>query len=321
MIAKNVPVRLNQGAFVFSLDFELAWGTRGRQWSSIVGPDIDGTRNAISQLLALCQRYQISATWVVVGAMFMGGNQRHRWLRDEQFDDVPVGDCFSQPRWYAEDILKQLREATPEQDIGCHTLTHMFVQDSDESREKFDLELERSAELFEELGLPPATSFIFPKHYMAHFDLLAKHRFRCYRGPESGWFERLPTRHAKAAGRLFSARIRQTPSVTYPYLNDDGLWVIPSSQFYPSFRSVGKRVSVRDRVAKGIKGLNRAAKRKGVYHLWTHPFNLGVRTEELLSGFEEIFGHARKLEERGDLKNLSMASLASDLDGVHCLNG
>ncbi len=321
MIAKNVPVELETGAFVVSLDFELAWGTRGRQWSDIVGPDIDGTRNAINQLIALCRTYQVSATWVVVGAMFMGGDRRHRWLRDEQFDDVPLGNCVSQPRWYAEDILQQLRQASPAQDIGCHTLTHMFVQDSEESRKKFDEELERSSMLFDELGLPPATSFIYPKHYMAHFDLLAKHRFRCYRGPEAGWFERLPTRHAKAAGRLFSARIRQSPSVSYPYLSDDGLWVIPSSQFYPSFRSVGKHVSVSDRVAKGIKGLNRAAKRKGVYHLWTHPFNLGVRTDELLSGFEQIFRHARELAESGVLRNCSMASLASELDQKHCLDG
>ncbi len=309
---------LDQGVFVLSLDLELAWGTRRRQWADIVGPDLDGTRRAIDGLLELFHQYELSATWVVVGAMFIGGAKRHRWLADSQYDDVPLGDCRSQPRWYAEDILEKIRSVDPPQDIGCHTLTHMFVQDTDQCRQQFDLELQRSVELFGELGLPAPKSFIYPKHFMAHFDLLSKHGIECYRGPEAGWFEHLPTKAMRAAGRFASARLRQTPSVGLPLRSPDGLWVIPSSQFYPSFRSVGKWVSVADRVAKAIKGLDAAARCKGIYHLWTHPFNLGLRTDELLQGLDQIFSHAASLRQQGLLENRSMAALASVLqDQAH----
>ena len=309
----NRLVKLRKGCFIISLDFELAWGTRGRPKAAVVGPDLDGTRRAIDGLIELFDEFDIPATWVAVGAMFMGGSQRHPWISDACFDDIPHGNCDTEPHWYAEDILEKLLAMKTRQDIGCHTLTHMFVRDTPESRAQFDLELERSVKLFEQLKLPRPKSFIYPKHFMAHHDLLKKHGFECYRGPEAGWFEQLPTTSLKAAGRLLSARLRQAPSVGLPYKSAEDLWVIPSSQFYPSFRSVGKYVSVADRVAKAIKGLDAAVSQQAVYHLWTHPFNLGLETDALLAGCRQILLHSQRLRETGKLECLSMANLSDRL--------
>ncbi len=310
---RREQVRLDTGYFTFSLDFELAWGTRHHADASRVWPCLDGTRYAIDGLLKLFERYEMPATWAVVGAMFIGGSQRHPWLSDSEYAKVPTGDCRTQPRWYAEDILEQLKSASPPQDIGCHTLTHMHVHDTLESRSQFDLELTRSAELFAELGLPPAKSFIFPKHFMAHFDLLAKHGFTCFRSPESGWFERLPIGAMRAAVRLLWARLRMPPVIGHCWKTSDGLWEIPSSQYYPGFQNVGKWITPRDRVEKAKKGLDLAAQRKAIHHMWTHPFNLGVRTGELLDGLREIFEYADRLRERGLLQFKSMAELSCEL--------
>ncbi|MCG8650427.1 MAG: hypothetical protein MI861_11385, partial [Pirellulales bacterium] len=171
----------------------------------------------------------------------------------------------------------------------------------------------RSVELFETLGLPAPRSFIFPKHFMAHFDLLAKHGIVCYRGPEAGWFERLPHSLLRAAGRLAWARLRRPPKIGFPRRTSDGLWMIPSSQYYPGFQNVGKYISLADRVAKGKRGLDLAAKRKGVHHLWTHPFNLGQRTDELISGLSEILRHAGQLRDAGKMCFASMGELAGQL--------
>ncbi|EGF25108.1 polysaccharide deacetylase [Rhodopirellula baltica WH47] len=304
---------LPTGTFVFSLDFELAWGTRGRPSAIAVQPDLDGTRVAIDGLLQLLAKYEISATWASVGGMFLGGETRHRWIATEEFKDIPEGDFKSQPRWYAEDILEQIVRTTPAQEIGLHTLTHMFVQDTMASRDQFDWELSCQIEQLAEMGLPVPRSFIFPKHYMAHFDLLAKHGIACFRGPENGWFEHLPGTVAPAIGRLFWGKLRGCPVVRSPQLTHTGLWMIPSSQYYPPFRSVGKYLSVADRVAKAKKGLRLASKNKGVFHLWTHPFNLGSRTDELLSGLDSIFEYAAGLRDHGHLDNRTMGQLAEDL--------
>ena len=81
---------------------------------------------------------------------------------------------------------------------------------------------------------------------------------------------------------------------------------IPSSQFYSPFQSVGKYLSIDDRVAQAIAGLNAAAKQKKVYHLWTHPFNMGQRTDELMGGLQRIFEHFKTLQEDGKIESQSM---------------
>jgi len=69
-------VTLERGAFVVSLDFELAWGTRGRPSASKVGRHLAGSRHAIDHMLQLFQQYGISATWAMVGGLLLGGEKR-----------------------------------------------------------------------------------------------------------------------------------------------------------------------------------------------------------------------------------------------------
>ena len=303
-------VILERGVFVVSLDFELAWGTRGRPSASKVGRHLSGSRQAIDRMLQLFQQYNISATWAMVGGLLLGGEKRHPLLSDARYDDIPVGDCRSQPNWYAEDVVQKIVDCDVQQEIGCHTLTHMYVNGSDESRQQFDWELDEFVKLFEQRGLPKPVSFIFPKHYMHHFDLIAKHGLKFYRGPETGWFERLPTARLRGAIRLLNSRIRRTPTVGLPSLTPEGLAEIPSSHFYAPFQGVGKYVSLNDRVAQAIAGLNAAAKQKKIYHLWTHPFNMGADTDSLLSGLESILQHFQKLAALGQIECRSMGSLA-----------
>ena len=305
----NRTTTLDRGLFVVSLDFELAWGTRGRPSAGKVDAYLDGTRPAIEQLLQLFARFQISATWAMVGGLLLGGQRRHPLLADARYADIPVGDCKSHPNWFADDIVEKIRNCPTPQEIGCHTLTHMYLNESDESRQQFDWELGEFVKLFEQRGLPRPTSFIFPKHYMHHFDLLAKHGFKCYRGPESGWFERLPAAPLRGAVRLINSRLRRSPMVGLPSTSSDGLVEVPSSHFYAPFQSVGKYISIDDRIAQAIGGLNAAVKQKKIYHLWTHPFNMGLRTDELVSGWERILKHAQKLNAENLLRTSTMSNL------------
>lgn len=304
-------LKLERGTFVVSLDFELAWGTRGRPSAGKVNEHLAGARAAIDQLLELFERYEVSATWVVVGGLLLGGAKRHPLLSDPRYDDVPIGDCRSQPNWFAEDLIEKIVGCRVPQEIGCHTLTHMYVNESAESRQQLDWELGEFVELFKKLGLPRPLSFIFPKHYMHHFDLLAEHGFKCYRGPESGWFERLPVSHLRGALRLLNSRLRRTPVVGLPRAVANGLIEVPSSHFYAPFQSVGKFVSLGDRVAQGVAGLNAAAKQRKVYHLWTHPFNLGKDSGVLLGGWEGILKHFQSLAFDQQIEGRSMSSLVN----------
>ncbi|HUG91873.1 MAG TPA: hypothetical protein VML55_13630 [Planctomycetaceae bacterium] len=311
-----MQVPLNQGVFTFSLDFELAWGTRGRRYASSVPPFLDGTRVAVAGLLKLFEKYEVSATWAIVGALLTGSDDggKHPLLDGPAFADVPAGNARTAPHWYAEDVIESIRGCPVPQEIGCHTLSHLYVDPALTGREAFRRDLHGFRRLFDELGLAQPGSFIFPKAIMGHFDVLAETGFRCYRGPESKWFERLPGVLAPAAMRMVDARLALPPTVGSPSLGPEGLWVIPSSQFYSPFMSVGRYVSVAARVRKALEGLRRAAQRRQVFHLWTHPFNLGCRTRELLAGLEQIVAEARRLCDAGELEICSMGAIARQLD-------
>jgi peptidoglycan/xylan/chitin deacetylase (PgdA/CDA1 family) len=302
------------GAFVISLDFELAWGTRGRPAASKVGPYLDGARDAIRDMLDLFEEFNVSATWATVGALLMaqpGAQRRHRMITASRFDDIPAGDHLSAPNWYAEDILDQILNCPVPQEIGCHTLTHLYVNTQAEGREELADELDLFLELFEELRLPRPRSFVFPKAYQAHFDLLAERDFYAYRGPEDRWYESLPGTLPAAGIRLADSVAGFTPRVRHCEHHSRNLWMIPASQFYSPFMGVGQYVPLQSRVRKAVNGLNHAARHGGVYHLWTHPFNMGYRTEGLLLGLRQILEHAAKLRDAGCLTIQTMTSQAS----------
>ena len=58
------------GKLLISLDFELMWGVRDKRTISGYGKNIMGAREAIPQLLNLFGKYDIHATWAVVGFLF-----------------------------------------------------------------------------------------------------------------------------------------------------------------------------------------------------------------------------------------------------------
>ncbi len=302
--------KLDRGALVVSLDFELAWGSRGGPVSNELNDRFAATRSAVDQLLSLFQRYEVSATWAIVGGMMLGGTKRHSLLSDDRYRDIPVGDCRSHPHWYADDVVESIRRCSVVQEIGCQTLTHMGVDDTPQGRQQFDSELGQCVQLFQERGLPRPVSFVFPEHYMHHFDLLAAHGFQCYRSPESGWFERLPTAPLRAALRLLNSRLRRCPIVEWPDRTGEGLVEIPSSYFFAPLQGGGKLISVKDRVGQTIAGLNAAAEQCKVFHLWTHPNSLGKDTARMLSGWETILEHFKKLRRDGRIESRSMGSLA-----------
>lgn len=311
------PTRLARGVFVFSLDLELSWGTRGRPSARWMAPFWEGTRDAIRELLELLDTYEISATWAAVGALLLtsrDSQRRHPWLAADEFADIPPGDAQSQPNWYADDILQWLLSRRTAQEIGCHSLTHRHVNSSAEGKAIFREELRQFRQLWAEHYLDPPKTFIFPKAKMAHFDVLAAEGFRCFRGPESGWFESLPSVLLPAAIRLVDAKLACRPKLGRPHLRPERIWMLPASQFYSPFFAVGRHVTVAARVRKAIKGITEAARSRTIFHLWTHPFNLGVRTSELLAGLEIIFQEASRLRDQGLLDVLAMGDLAGRLD-------
>ena len=60
-------------------------------------------------------------------------------------------------------------------------------------------------------------------------------------------------------------------------------------------------IPVSRRVKRAIKGLEAAAREKGVFHLWFHPTNLSDQSDAMFAGLRMIFQHASQLREDGKI--------------------
>ena len=308
---------------MLSLDTELAWGAAhhatSARWLEVYRP----TRGVISQLLSLLEKYNIKATWAVVGHLFLesctpAGGTRHPeivrpgygWYPDDWFTPDPCGDIATSPAWYGRDIIEQIIACKVRQEIGCHTFSHIIVGDDGCSRECLESELRACQAGAANYGVT-LRSFVFPRNSVGHLDRLGEAGFTSFRGINRDWFGRLPG-IASRIGHLVDNVLPLGPPVALPQ-QQYGLWDLPASYFYPPSTGLWKLVPVSSRVRKVKLGLREAAKQRRIFHLWFHPFNLASKPAALLKGLEEIFAEVSRLRADGRLDNLTMGETADYL--------
>ena len=317
---------LEKGAFLLSIDTELAWGSvhngtfRGRFGH------YEKTREVIKRLLQLQEEYEIRATWAVVGHLFLDHCQADRgvkhpeitrpsydWFDGDWFDADPCGETGTDPFWYGPDIVKQIQDCRVSQEIGCHGFSHMIVGDEGCSRSCFDSDIQACVDQAEEWGVA-LKSFIFPRNRVGHLDVLAEKGFNSYRGVTPAWFTRFPGRLQQLA-RLVDSVVPVPPPVVSPQRSGD-LWDLPASYFYPHRDGWAKNIPVSIAVRKSRLGLERAARQQSIFHLWFHPFNLASDPDGLLKGLAQVFERVKRLRDAGKLTNPTMGDLAESLQGT-----
>jgi len=312
------------GVFTLSLDLELLWGT-----VDLWGPDkfraaceIERER-VIDRLLSLLSEFEIPATWCVVGHLFLDRcsavdgckhpeiiRPNHSWCKHDWFEDDPCGTEASSPLFYGRSLVHKILSCPVPQEIGCHTFSHVILGDSGCSYEAAESEIVACIHLAREMGVE-MRSFVFPRNKPGHLDLLSRHGFTCYRGPELSWFERkCVPETCKRILHLANAITASCPRIVWPQRNGDAVWNIPASMLYFPMHGLRRYLPVSRRVRRAIKGLESAVKQKGIFHLWFHPTNLADNLDTMLTGLRAILEHAAVLRESGELQIMPMGALA-----------
>ena len=126
------------GTFSLTFDTELMWGSfpeKSPEEFERLYPDIRGT---IDPLLVLLDRYEVSATWAVVGHLFLSEcsrdeaglahpelvRPRQRWRPGDWYASDPCTDRLRDPLWYGDDIIDALLASRTPQEIGSHSFGH-----------------------------------------------------------------------------------------------------------------------------------------------------------------------------------------------------
>lgn len=297
------PQEYDRAVFTVSIDFELMWGTADRPYSHAFRGLCETERaEVVERLLGLLTRYEIGATWGIVGQLFLDEKERND-TRRQQLNRHASGPARL---YHAADLVRRVQTCKVEQEIGSHTFSHIELDNCACSQTKAELEVSECVRQAARWGIE-MKSFIFPRNRVGHLDVLRKHGFSCYRGPEPQWYVR-KRRAIRRFGHFLDIATMQTPPSVMP-MEENGIWNIPGSMLYtPSF-GARKFVPVWMRVRRAKAGLDLAVRQKQIFHLWFHPTDLACRADAMLDGLELIFRYAAELRDAGKLRVKAMREL------------
>jgi hypothetical protein len=312
MTVERYDVRklFERGAVMLSLDTEQIWGyvdLFNEQQYLTRYPDALG---AHEKLLECFCRSGVSATWFMVGGLTLRGSDG---ARDCRMAGLPAhwtirirgGGEMAAPIWYRPSLVERLRKACPLQEIGLHAgLTHLIWTDAHATRDVVRCELAEGVKALKQAHVRPRC-FSFGREQEAYHELLPSHGIRSYRGRTPVLASELGPTLPGALLRALDELMRATPPPVWPQETLPGLWNIPSSVFlYPIGRSRTRVIPLRSRVERFCRGLEAAARYRGIFHFCLHPENL-VESCDGFSMFDEMLDRLIRARDRGDVEILT----------------
>ncbi len=315
------------GTFMVSLDFELFWGMLDVCPLEEYQDNVLGGKKAIPQLLQLFKKYGIHATWATVGFLFADNYDElqaflptlHPGYTNPELDgyawfDKIGKDEMSAPCFYAPGLLQQIA-ATPDQEIASHSFCHYYCREAGQTLQEFEADMRSARAIAESKGYP-VTSVILPRNQCEpeYTEILRHCGFTAYRDEENDWIhEKIKFRPLLRALRLLDVYLPLTGQGGYVPKDENGIWNLTGSRMYkPIFKKLEFLEGLKLRRIK--RQMLHAAKNSLTFHLWWHPHNIGVRTEEHLQQLEEIFRYYQQLQEKYGMQSLNMGEAVALLE-------
>lgn len=320
-----------KGIFVISLDFELYWGVRDKRTIERYQDNLLGAREVIPRILRLFEKYEIQATWAIVGLLFYG-------TRRELMESLPVktphyvdtnlspypqlaaigNDERDDPFHYAASLIKAIASC-PGQEIGTHTFSHYYCRESGQQADEFREDLKAALQAAKPYNLT-LQSLVFPRNQVNrdYLSICQEMGILAYRGNEKSWIYQVDKPHTSLIWqrvlRLLDAYINYSGHNCYSlqYISRSFPYDIPASRF---LRPYSRKLKILEplRLNRILSGLNYAAKQGLIYHLWWHPHNFGINQDENLRVLETILQRYKKLKTDYAMESWSMGRLAHQL--------
>jgi len=318
---------LKTGAFIISLDFELAWGVTEDRVEGY-RQNLLGARKAVPAILKLFGEYAIHATWAVVGmlscesrdellGMLPAARPNYKRPGISAYDRLGKLGANEQedPLHFASSLITQIAQ-TPGQEIGTHTFSHYYCLEPGQDISTFQADLQAAKAVAARRGLE-LSSIVFPRNQVRS-DYLAVCRqdgIVAYRGnPTGGIYDSSggPVgRLSRRAVRLMDTYIPLTGHNAWKPEEADGAAPcnVPASRFLrPSTGKAAPLAALRE--ARILAGLEHAAVHGLCYHLWWHPHNFGRHQEENVGFLKRVLDRFSYLRDEYGMQSLGMAECA-----------
>ena len=282
------------GSVVISVDAELAWGYH--DYDSLPEGRLEAARPGWSRLADLFERYELPATWAVVGHLFLESCDRTHAdhpAPDSWFDWERGGDGSRPELRFAPELVDDLVRSEVDHDIGCHTFSHVEFGGSETTRELARAEVQACVRAARERGIEPR-SFVFPRNSVGHRAVLADGPIRCYRdgsgATPGGVFQPVRKLSRATLGDEFLVR---------PQRDEYGLVNVPRSLYLFGFEDPFRALFepfLGDPILRMVRlGLDQAEREDGIFHLSLHPNDLtSERKVERIEAVVSTIAHRRR---------------------------
>lgn len=321
------------GVFTLTLDTELVWGSFDHTSPAAFEQRYPDERGTIDRMLRLLERYEVSATWALVGHLFLDAcerdasgrvhddmvHPRQSHVDADWFHADPASDRADAPLWYGTDVLDAILDAGQPQEIACHSFSHPQFGDPAMTLDAARSDLAACVRLATERGIR-LRSFVFPRNSEGHHVALQEAGFRVFRGLDPTWDARAPKALRRPA-HFADQALGIAPPVSRPTEHLPGLWRVPGSALLMGTVGMRRYVPAGARIHKAKLGFKRATEQDGVFHLWTHPFNLSSDRDYMMSVLEGILRAATEARDRDQLRIAPMGAVpdlfGADPEGVN----
>jgi peptidoglycan/xylan/chitin deacetylase (PgdA/CDA1 family) len=328
----------SNGIFVISLDCELYWGIRDKRPLPTVQEYLQNTHRIFPQLLSTFRKYEVKATFAVVGLLAADSKEEMRQYIPEdkpEYSDSnlsPYTDNLTlvkespedDPYHYGGNLIRLIREY-PEHELGTHTFSHYYCQEEGASPESFRADLLAAKAIAYDKGLL-IDSLVFPRNQYntAFMKICEEVGVKTYRGNERVWFRKptnkgtLPTRMVRTLDCFFN--ISGNHCYDLKDLANGSPVDIPSSRFLRPYMTKGGALFENLKLRRIKKGMTEAAKKGRVFHLWWHPHNFATNSDQNFNTLEAVLEHFTELKTEYGFENKTMGEAGDLLASVNLNN-
>lgn len=320
---------MTKSTLILSLDFELFWGMQDVSNLESYRANILGGREAIPKLLSLFEKHGIHATWAAVGFLFAADAEEALQYAPEPalrptytnlerscyrlFEDRKLltdeAKCF-----FAPELIRTIAE-TPGMEIGAHTFSHFYCGESGQTTEQFAADMRALKRIAQDKGYD-LKSVVLPRNNSVpqYNSILQELGFTSFRDLENNWiYGRVKPLLLMRALNLMDVYFPLTGQGGYTPQKQHGIWNLMGSRMYkPYFRPLFFLEKQKLRRIK--RQMLHAAKHGLVFHLWWHPHNIGVRTEQHLAQLEEILSYYDMLKREYGMQSMNMGEMAEAME-------
>ncbi len=317
----------HRGAFVISIDFELLWGVWDVTTKQKYGAHITGVKEVIPALLDAFKKYDVKATFAIVGFLFAENREALRCFIPDKKPGYsnPEYDVYlkefatigndenDDPYHFGYSLFEMIKLSRHE--IATHTFSHYFCLEEGQSAEEFDADIKAAVKIAKAKNTEPC-SLVFPRNQIneQYLPVLANNGINVYRGNPQSWIYKPRKFSAEVPFirlcRLLDTYLPVSGYNTFAITKNSGVPVnVPASRFLKPYN---KNLAWLEKLKlkRIMNEMTYAAKNNEHYHLWWHPHNFGINVKENMENLTALLKHYKFLHAKYGFASLTMKEAA-----------